>query len=124
VKPVIWTILLVLGSVAISAAPTNAEIVKFSCNFTKTCTTDGCEPTDFSLDFSVDDQTRFATMVGNVGMVEVKVFVGTQGVNFIEQTDGGTTQSTSISRNGSAVHSRHTFIAGELAASQFYGFCK
>jgi hypothetical protein len=107
------------------ASYAEADVLAFSCSFSSTCTLDdGCEATEFALNFTVDSQTGFATMIGNVGMVGVTAFVGTEGINFLEQLQNGTTQSTSISRSGGAVHSRHTFISGELAASQFYGVCK
>jgi hypothetical protein len=77
----------------------------------------------FTLEYVLDDVTRKAVLVGNNGMSDVEVFTGSDGFTFLEGFSTGAIQSTTITRNGTAVHSRATIIAGQLVPSQYYGKC-
>jgi hypothetical protein len=65
-----------------------------------------------------------AVIVGNNGKSDVAVVSGNQAITFEETLDGGAVQTTTITKNGSSVHSRHTMGLGRLTPSQYYGTCK
>jgi hypothetical protein len=79
---------------------------------------------DFVLKFSLDTVTGKASLTGNQGVEEVSVFAVADGLTFIETLPTGAIQTTTVTKNGSSVHSRHTIIAGDLAPSQYFGQCK
>ena len=54
----------------------------------------------------------------------VKVIPGDNGITFLEVLVTGAVQTTTINKQGKAVHSRHTIIAGEFVPSQYYGTCE
>jgi hypothetical protein len=78
----------------------------------------------FSLEFTLDTVTRKAVLVGNSGMSDVDVVAGSQGLTFQERLGTGAVQTTTITNDGSSVHSRHTVIGGKLTPSQYYGTCR
>lgn len=62
-------------------------------------------------------------MEGNAGIVEVQIYVGEDAFSFVETTPSGAVQSTTISNDGLAVHSRNTLILNEFIAAQHFGNC-
>ena len=111
------------------AMPTSAEdhlpIQHFSCVFEERVspTTGGVSHTEtLRIEFFVD-RTGHAFAVGR-NVYPVRVVVGDQGVTYLEELASGAVQSTTIHKNGTAVHSRHTILLGEFIPSQYYGTCK
>ena len=76
------------------------------------------------MEFVVDTITRKAVIMGNNGMSDVAVVSGKQGITFQETLGSGAVQTTTIAKDGSSVHSRHTIMVGKLMPSQYYGTCK
>jgi hypothetical protein len=108
----------------ILAFPTYAKTVRWVCNFETESTPDGIKSANgFVLEYVLDDVTRKAVVVGNNGISDVEVFTGSQGFTFLEGVSTGAIQSTTVTRNGTAVHSRSTIMAGQLVPSQYYGKC-
>lgn len=75
------------------------------------------------FEFKLDTITKKAFMIGNIGIEEVEIFIGDAGFTFISRLATGAVQTTTINRDGHAVHSRNTILAGELIASQYFGRC-
>jgi len=61
--------------------------------------------------------------VGNMGMSPVKAHVGDSAVTFVEMLETGAVQTTTVTPRR-AVHSRNTVVSGDLAPTQYYGFCE
>lgn len=78
----------------------------------------------FAMSFLVDQSTKKAYMLGNLGSTEVKMIPNTNGVTFVEVTVTGNVMVTVISDNGSSVHSRNGMVLGSIVPSQFNGRCK
>mgnify|MGYP001812791690 CR=1 FL=1 len=52
------------------------------------------------------------------------VFVsGSFGWSFLEYLPTGAVQTTTISKSGKSVHSRHSMIGNDMVPSQYYGAC-
>jgi len=108
----------------ILALPAYAKTVRWVCNFETEATPDGVKSAGgFVLEYMLDDVTRKAVVVGTNGMSDVEVFIGSQGFTFLEGLSTGSIQSTTVTRGGTAVHSRSTIMAGQLVPSQYYGKC-
>ena len=69
------------------------------------------------------DGTGHAFAVGR-NVYPVMVIPGDSGMTFLEVLATGAVQTTTISKQGNAVHSRHTILAGEFVPSQYYGSCE
>ena len=78
----------------------------------------------FVLDFTFDTISNDAFMVGNLGVSPVTLVKGQEGITFLDVLPTGAVQMTTVTLDGSAVHSRHTIIFGELVPSQYYGSCE
>ena len=65
--------------------------------------------------------TNKPVLIGNQGVEEVTFVNGVYGVTFLEFLSTGAVQTTTVAKSGASVHSRHTLIAGEFSASQYYG---
>ena len=75
-----------------------------------------------SFTFFIED-TGNAFVQGNLNLIKVIPISGDSALSFVEPLTTGSIQSTTISNNGQAVHSRHTTILGEFAVSQWHGKC-
>ena len=122
----------IVASVAIllfAALSVQAELVgvqRFKCVFDRHVSPD-------TNGVSRSETMRFLFVVDGMGnayaigtFVEpVRLVVGYQGVTFLEELATGAVQSTTIHKNGRAVHSRHTMLsfADEIVPGQFYGTC-
>ena len=103
-----------------------AKVVQFNCSYQKYFNADDKRLKDakgFSLQFSVDTVTEKAVLIGNQGLEDVVFLDGIYGVTFLEYLVTGAVQTTTISKSGISVHSRHTLISGDLLPSQYYGSC-
>ena len=69
------------------------------------------------------DATGHAFAVGRF-VAPIKVISGDSAITFLEVLKTGAVHTTTINKRGKAVHSRDTFIAGELVPSQNYGNCE
>jgi hypothetical protein len=79
----------------------------------------------FKLQFQADSTTGKAVLVGDRGVEEVLMIPGTFGLSFIERLPTGVLQTTTVLKDGSAVHSRHTALSdNQLVPSQYYGKCQ
>ena len=114
---------LLLYSVLI-ATQASGEVRRYECQFQLDCSGEaGCSPSDFAIEFTLDAAAPQAFVIGNLGMREVMPLIGDRSVSFVEPLDSGASQSTTISADGEAVHSRHTILADTLLPSQLYGQC-
>ena len=117
--------LILSGLFTLVAAAAWAGTIRYACNFGITCDPEnGCESSNFALDYSFDPVAYTAFMEGNNGLAEVVVHSGPDAISFAEGLGTGVVQTTTVALSGSSVHSRHTIIAGKLVPSQFYGFCE
>ena len=122
----------VLAAVALLlAGPAGAQQapVKFKCTFDRMADPRAgtlSKTKEWSLEFLVDRTARTAYVVGNAGVEEVHTVTGSLGMTFLEVLGTGAVQSTTIHKDGSAVHSRHTMMShtGEVFPSQYYGTCR
>ena len=105
------------------AAPAAAEVVTYQCIFEYRIDADGRADELMPLEFKIDTLNRRAFMEGNVGIVDVEIHVGESAFSFVERVDSGAIQTTTITADGLAVHSRNTVILGEIVAAQHFGRC-
>ncbi len=75
------------------------------------------------LSFTLDTDSGIAFMQGNLGLSELDIHVGDEAFSFMERISSGTVQTTTITRDGQAVHSRNTILLGEFVAAQHFGRC-
>ena len=114
-----------LSALALTQPTTaHAETLRWKCDYTSIASPTGLAAGKFSLEFAADTITGKAVMIGNDGMADVAVVSGNQGITFQETLGSGAVQTTTITKDGSSVHSRHTMMSGKLIPSQYYGTCK
>lgn len=102
-----------------------AEGRQYQCSFPSFAQPEGIEAAkDFNLEFAFDTQTNEAFIVGNNGVSKVFPVQGSGGITFLEPLATGAVQTTTVSLDGGAVHSRHTIIGDELVPTQYYGTCE
>jgi hypothetical protein len=120
-----WTLSLAISAFALGITlPAYGKTVRWVCNFETQATPESVKSAaGFVLEYLLDDVTRKAVLVGNNGISDVEVFTGSEGFTFLEGLSTGAIQSTTVARNGTAVHSRSTIIADQLIPSQYYGKC-
>ena len=109
----------------IGSAAAQSTVQRFTCTFDRhmSPTTDGVSRGDpLTIEFVVDG-TGHAFAVGR-NVYPVRMVKGYAGVTFLEELATGVVQTTTIHKNGEAVHSRHTILLGEFIPSQYYGTCK
>ena len=102
----------------------HAERLRWKCDYRSNVSPTGLAAEKFSLGFALDTITRKAVIVGNRGMSNIAVVSGDEAITFQETLDSGAVQTTTITKNGSSVHSRHTMRLGKLTPQQYYGTCK
>jgi hypothetical protein len=101
-----------------------AKGYRWTCTYSKEAAPDGIKNVnDFKLEFTFDDVTGKAVMVGNSGLTDVDVHVGSGAISFMEKLGSGAVQNSIISSTGDSVHSRHSLIGNEMVPSQYYGKC-
>ena len=105
-----------------------AKSVTFNCQFDASVSPEGLAnpmKKTFKLQFQADSTTGKAVLVGDRGVEEVLMIPGTFGLSFVEKLPTGALQTTTVLKDGSAVHSRHTALSdNQLAPSQYYGKCQ
>lgn len=101
----------------------SAEVLKWNCHFEERSTLDGVDAESMLLKFTVDTVSQRAFMEGNAGFVEVEIYVGDSAFSFAEKVGSGAIQTTTVTMDGLAVHSRNTVISGEIVAAQHFGRC-
>lgn len=107
--------------------PAHAYAETLVCEFPKYHSKDETRlqtATGFEMTFRYDLITREAFMEGNGGISSVVLREGYAGLTFLEFLPAGAVQSTTVAKNGAAVHSRHTLMFGDLVPTQYYGICK
>jgi hypothetical protein len=109
--------------VFLSAVPALAEVITYSCSFQYRIDEEGKSDELFPLEFKIDTLSGRAFMEGNLGFVDVEIYVGDNAISFTEKVASGAIQTTTITRDGWAVHSRNTVMLGELVAAQHFGRC-
>ena len=125
-----WGMMQLVAVIGLSALalmqPTllRAETLRWTCNYTTMASPTGLGVEKFLLEFALDTITKKAITVGRAGMADVTGVGGDQGITFQETLESGAVQTTTIAKDGSSVHSRHTMFNGKLIPSQYYGTCK
>ena len=125
-----WGMMQLVAVIGLSALalmqPTllRAETLRWTCNYTTMASPTGLGVEKFLLEFALDTITKKAITVGRAGMADVTGVGGDQGITFQETLESGAVQITTIAKDGSSVHSRHTMFNGKLIPSQYYGTCK
>jgi hypothetical protein len=76
------------------------------------------------LEFVHEAGSRQAFMVGNAGLSQVIPIEGSTVVSFLEILVTGAVQTTTIARDGAAVHSRHSYASNRFLQSQYVGTCQ
>lgn len=113
-------------SCLIIASPAYAEVQTWTCDLGKRVDEQGVGEEKFHIVFKIDTITGKAFMQGNVGLADVELYVGQDAFLLFQQAEDGeimVTSITTILRDGRAVHSRNTIIAGEIVAAQHFGRC-
>ena len=103
--------------------PVQAEVLTWDCNFNKRVDENGTTLDPMRLIFRIDSVSQKAFMEGNAGIVEVGLHIGGNAFSFTERLASGVIQTTTITRDGIAVHSRHTVLLGEILPAQHLGRC-
>jgi hypothetical protein len=121
VRLMLATMLLVTAS-----QPASASALQFVCTYPKHFDWKDAkldEASDFVLSFSFDAQNKQAFLTDKQGTEEVNFVSGAAGITFIEVLPTGAVQTTTVSKGGKSVHSRHTIVLGKLVPSQYFGEC-
>lgn len=115
----------VVAAMAVLASPALAKTVRWECNYLRAGEPLTTKDT-MRLEFMVDDVSGTAVMIGNKGMSDVVMHVGSLGVTFMEKLASGAVQTTTIREGGGSVHSRHTMFPTDktVTPSQYSGYCK
>ena len=100
-----------------------AEVLTWNCQLNLRIDQDGPATEEMNLIFKVDTISHRAFMEGNAGIVDVDIHIGDDAFSFTEKVASGAIQTTTVTRNGLAVHSRNTVILGEIVAAQHFGRC-
>lgn len=100
----------------------HAEVRTWTCAFRGPEASQDSEP--LRLVFKYDTVTTRAYIEGNAGIEDVQYHAGYAGLTFLEPLISGAVQSTTITKDGPAVHSRNTVIGGHIVASQLIGTCE
>src|SRR5262249_52739773 len=98
-----------------------ASVLQFVCTYPKVFAWQDGKPgeaKDVFLKFSLDTLTKKAFVI-NHGVEEFSVVSGVGGITFIEVLPTGTVHTTTISKDGGSVHSRHSIIIGDLVPSHY-----
>lgn len=114
---------IVLGLFLAFTSSTLAEVLAWECNFTYRIAEDGRSDERLPLVFRIDTLSERAFMEGNIGIVDVDIHIGDAAFTFIEKPASGIVHTTTVTRDGLAVHSRNTVILGEIVAAQHFGTC-
>ena len=114
-----------LGALASCASPAAAQQLTFRCEFVDYCGMDRtCDRYGLRGEYHVDLAEERAHVLGALGQAPLVVIPTADGVTFVEVTPSGNVMTTTIARDGAAVHSRNAIIGGELSPSQYYGTCE
>lgn len=106
-----------------AATSASASVLRYECQFDERVDADGVAFEAMELEFTVDTASGNACMVGNIGVVEVDIFVGDDAFTFLERLSSGAIQTTTVLRSGEAVHSRHTILLDQFVVAQHFGRC-
>jgi len=102
----------------------DAKSYRWKCSYNKMASPEGVKREErFSLEFAFDDITGKAVMIGNIGVADVDIHMGNLGVTFMEKLGGGAVQTTTVTRGGESIHSRHSIIGSQVVPTQYYGTC-
>jgi hypothetical protein len=112
-------ILLVVALMLICETAT-AMGYRWSCTYSEKASPAGIETDAYlKLDFTFDDVTRKAMVLGSDGS-DVDVHMGSLAISFMEKLETGAVQTTVISFAGDSTHSRHTLLSDkDLVPSQY-----
>lgn len=110
-------------AIGFSSLPAAAEVITYACQFEYRVDEEGKQDERLPLLFKIDTLSHRAVMEGNAGLVDVEIYIGDDAFSFMEKVGSGTVQTTTITRDGLAVHSRNTVILGEIVAAQHFGRC-
>jgi hypothetical protein len=117
--------MLIVSAATVGASlSASAKTSRWNCLFKLRAAAEGLYRDDFRMEFAYDDLTGKAVMIGHQGVADVEIHVGPSGVTFSEKLTGGVVQTTTVSNDGTSVHSRHTIIGKEMVPSQYYGQCQ
>ncbi len=124
-KPITVAALLLLVQIDSAWSQGIPPTLRYFCLFEKVASPDGLEKAnDFKLEYILETASGKGMVVGNQGFSKVIVINGPYAITFLEPLGTGVVQSTTITQNGMAVHSRHTALDDtELLPSQYYGSC-
>ena len=101
-----------------------ADTTTFKCVYKTYSDEKGVHDDDFKLTFILDNDNSAAYVAGNQGSNPVTVVPSRHGISFIEETFSGNIMTTTITKEGNSVHSRHYVSTGAgLVPSQSYGKC-
>ena len=124
VRGVILAVCMLLAMGGAAMAESTEPVQRFVCVFDMHVSPETTRLSDKSplrIEFMVDGTGRAYAVGRNI--YPVKVIPGDSGITFLEVLVTGAVQTTTLSKQGKAVHSRHTLIDGEFAPSQYYGTC-
>jgi len=109
---------------SIYTAAACAEVLTYQCIFEYRIDSEGKSDELMPLEFKIDTLNRRSFMEGNAGIVDVEIHVGDRAISFTERLVSGAIQTTTITSDGRAVHSRNTVMLGEIVAAQHFGECR
>jgi hypothetical protein len=112
------------GLLLLFASSAFSQTVTYTCKFPTFGTPDGVKKDPkYELRFVVDRSAHKAYVIGNTGSSEVDMLPNGYGISFLETSATGNIFTTTITKDGLAVHSRHTIILKDLVPTQYYGTC-
>jgi hypothetical protein len=123
-RPATALVLIASAATVGASLSASAKTSRWNCLFNLRAAAEGLYRDVFRMEFAYDDLTGKAVMIGQQGVADVEIHMGSSGVTFSEKLTGGVVQTTTVSNDGRSVHSRHTIIGQEMVPSQYYGQCR
>lgn len=118
---------LVMAFICISVSNGYSEPTTWFCSYDTMSTDKGFErlKDKFELKFIINEHPEKSYLVGNNGSAQVRIVGHNTGAfTAIEVTSVGNVMTTTITEDGTSVHSRNTYALGVLMPSQSYGVCQ
>lgn len=119
------TRLAILALALVASTPAAAKTTTFDCKLAQiTRQQKGEKLEDLTFQVTLDTKTGKAEIVGENSPGGVRVLAGSEAVTFLQLYPTGSMRATTVSRDGSAIQTRHVLVHGQVIPTLFYGRCR
>lgn len=117
-------IAVIMGLALLASSPAMAKTTKFDCKLAQITRQQKNEKLeDLKFQVTLDTETGKATFAGEAPSSDVRVLGGQEAVTFLQLYPSGSMRATTVSRDGSAIQTRHVLVHGQIVPTLFYGSC-